>query len=167
MKPTKPCSFICDHAARCEAHYAHAKAKHPYFCDWVAPQGKTPYEIKTKIAAALLRARRDIRDGINDHMLGWDDLLMAFDSEEFRDFCKARKDRTVRKALDAIDMYAQVYGWFRIGDDKQWGYRKGAPFEQNIRVAKTVAAVANAKAREEAAKRAAKKSKPKEGDDAQ
>ena len=95
------------------------------------------------------------------------DLLLAFDSEEFRDFCKARKDRTDKRALDAIDCYAQVYGWFRIGDDNQYGYRKGVPAEQNIRVAKTISAVANARAREESAKRAAKKSKPKEGDDAQ
>ena len=95
------------------------------------------------------------------------DLLMAFDSLEFCDFCKAREDRMPKRALDVIDMYAQVYGWFRIGDDNQYGYRKGVPAEQNIRVAKTVSAVANARAREESAKKAAKKSKPKEGDDAQ
>lgn len=87
------------------------------------------------------------------------DLLLAFDSKEFGDFCKARKYTTVKRALDIIDKYAQVYGWFRIGDDKQWRYRKGAPFEQNIRVAKTVAAVANAEARKKAKKQEEKDTK--------
>lgn len=80
------------------------------------------------------------------------DLLLAFDADEFRDFCKARGYKnTARRAISAIELYAQAYGWFWMG--KHQAFRKGTPFEQNIRVAKTVSAVANAKAR---AKEAAK-----------
>lgn len=94
--------FIEKHAPRALYHYDHAKEKHPYFCDWVMPNNGTPEEIKNKIATTLTRARRDIRDGINDHVLGWDVLLNSEVWEVFDALIRGDTAAAVEELYDCI-----------------------------------------------------------------
>lgn len=86
------------------------------------------------------------------------DLLMAFDANEFRTFCRERHDRTVNSAMRLIEEYAEVFGWFWIGDHE--AFAEGTREMQIVRARKAVAAVANAKAKKEEEK-AKSRRKPK------
>ena len=95
-------TFMYNHSDRCAKYYAHAREKHPYFCDWIIPSNRTPDEIKNKIATTLTRARRDIRDGINDHILGWDDLLNCEVWEVFEALANGDKAHAVEELYHCI-----------------------------------------------------------------
>ena len=84
------------------AHYAHAIEKHPYFCDWVEPQGKTPEEVSKKIAFTLTRIRKRIKDYAKKRILGWDDLLDCEVWEVFEALASGNKAQAVEELYDCI-----------------------------------------------------------------
>lgn len=79
------------------------------------------------------------------------DLLMRLDADEFREFCRKHKFRNANSALRMIEDYAEVFGWFSIGD--HCAFCEGTVDMQTVRVRKAVAALANVKARETQAKK--------------
>ena len=84
------------------AHYAHAREKHPYFCDWVEPHGKTPEEVSKKIAFTLAKIRKYIKDNAKKHVLGWDDLLNCEVWEVFEALATGNKAQAVEELYDCI-----------------------------------------------------------------
>ncbi|MBO7685252.1 MAG: hypothetical protein J6V72_02640, partial [Kiritimatiellae bacterium] len=72
-------SFSGDHAARCEAHYAHAKAKHPYFCDALLPtQVPNPMladDMHREIVANLRFMRERLKRGKELKNTLWNEIL--------------------------------------------------------------------------------------------
>ena len=83
-------------------HYDHAIEKHPYFCDWVEPQGKTPEEVSKKIAFTLAKIRKYIKDNAKKHVLGWDDLLNCEVWEVFEALATGNKAQAVEELYDCI-----------------------------------------------------------------
>ncbi len=69
--------FIEKHAPRALYHYAHAKKKHPYFCDNLLPRDLEPPElpVEEQIALNLARARRRIESGAKIGNLLWNEIL--------------------------------------------------------------------------------------------
>lgn len=61
------------HFERIRAHYAHARAKHPYFCDRLLPDWSIG-RIKSCIAVNLECARTRIKAGVRDHNLIWNEI---------------------------------------------------------------------------------------------
>ena len=82
-------------------HYAHAREKHPYFCDWVQPGicGITNIE---KIKECLAFAREQIDDGIITNSLRWDDLLECEMWEVFEALAIDDKTRAVEELYDCV-----------------------------------------------------------------
>lgn len=55
-------------------HYAHAREKHPYFCDWIGPTNKSPCDVE-RVKKQLAISRRCIKRNMKLGRLGWDDIL--------------------------------------------------------------------------------------------
>lgn len=84
------------------SHYAHARKKHPRFCDWVQPHGKTPEAVSKKIAFTLAKIRKHIKDNAKKHVLGWDDLLNCEVWEVFEALATGNKAQAVEELYDCI-----------------------------------------------------------------
>lgn len=84
------------------SHYAHAIEKHPYFCDWVQPHGKTPEAVSKKISFTLAKIRKYIKDNAKKHVLGWDDLLNCEVWEVFEALATGNKAQAVEELYDCI-----------------------------------------------------------------
>ena len=95
-------NYQSHHAGRMYKHYAHAREKHPYFCDWIAPQGETPEEVSKKIAFRLSAIRAAIVGEAKNGMLGWDDLLDCEVWEVFEALATDNKAQAVEELYDAI-----------------------------------------------------------------
>jgi hypothetical protein len=54
-------------------HYAHAKEKHPYFCDRLLPDWPK-YKIRCRILNNLQHSRLRNRAGIRNHNLMWNEI---------------------------------------------------------------------------------------------
>ena len=69
--------FIEKHAPRALCHYAHAKEKHPYFCDNLLPRDIEPPElpVEEQIELNLAIARRRIESGEKIGNLLWNEIL--------------------------------------------------------------------------------------------
>lgn len=130
-----------------------------YECNIIADHAYSLWD-KGKVPGSLM-GFKGIREYAKERGCGTlYDLLLAFDAVAFRDCCKKHHARKVNLAIKVIEMYAQVYGWFWLGGEEgcRRVFRKALPAEQNIRVLKTVAALANREA-------LAKEAKAKEGGD--
>jgi hypothetical protein len=86
MKPETEASMInCDyfHTYRIARHYAHAREKHPYFCDRIAPvdldkedkEGLADY--RESVKRHLSDIRSDIEVLIKKGDLNWDNLALC------------------------------------------------------------------------------------------
>ena len=64
------------HTRKIREHYAHAKEKHPYFCDTMRPDfGYSLRKEKKAYACALKSSRDSIVHDIHNGTLSWDKLL--------------------------------------------------------------------------------------------
>lgn len=93
--------FHMEHSSRIERHYTHAIAKHPYFCDWVAPK-ETDVDIKLKITRHLEWCRNSLKSGIERRTLGWDDILDCEMWEVFEALANGDKAHAVEELYDMI-----------------------------------------------------------------
>lgn len=89
------------HDDRVRAHYAHAREKHPYFCDWVGPK-ETDADIKLKIARHLEWYRNRLKADIERGTLGWDDLLDCEMWEVFEALASGDKAKAVKHLYKMI-----------------------------------------------------------------
>lgn len=90
------------HDERVRQHYDHAREKHPYFCDWVQPSGKTPEEIRKKIEFQLSAIRAAIVGEAKSGTLGWDDLLNCEVWEVFEALANDNKAHAIEELYDCI-----------------------------------------------------------------
>jgi hypothetical protein len=62
------------HGNQIASHYAHAREKHPYFCDWIKPDAADCDDVR-RVTNGLAYTRKRVSDAIDCHNVGWDDLL--------------------------------------------------------------------------------------------
>lgn len=89
------------HAERIRDHYAHAREKHPYFCDWVAPDGRHK-DSRERVERILNRLRITVERNAKTGNLGWDDLLDCEVWEVFDALIRGDKAQAVEECYDAI-----------------------------------------------------------------
>ena len=61
------------HISNILKHYAHAKEKHPYFCDRLLPNF-TKSEIRSRASDSLRHSRLRIKAGVRNHNLMWNEI---------------------------------------------------------------------------------------------
>ena len=89
------------HDGRIRRHYAHAREKHPYFCDWIGPDGRHK-DSRERVNNVLRISRRRISYGIEHGNLGWDDLLDCEVWEVFDALIRGDKAQSVEELYDCI-----------------------------------------------------------------
>ena len=91
--------FIEKHAPRALYHYAHAKEKHPYFCDQLSPNGPRVGEI---IKATLAVIRKGVQQSIANGNLEFDELLNCEVWEMQEALAKGDTAQAVEELYDCI-----------------------------------------------------------------
>lgn len=94
-------TFLYNHSDRCATHYAHAREKHPYFCDWMQP-GQYDRKNIEQIKKNLAFARSRIEYGVLTHKLGWDDLLSCEVWEVFEALVRGDTASAIDELYDTI-----------------------------------------------------------------
>ena len=89
------------------AHYEHAKAKHPYFCDLLEPKldkavVASVYELELK------KIREDIAEDIGYQQVIWDSLLNCEVWEVHEAIVKGDTAHAVEECYDAIAVLLRV-----------------------------------------------------------
>lgn len=84
------------------AHYAHAREKHPYFCDSLLPDYLLRDNIRERIARNLSFARRRIKVGVHDHNLMWNGIADCEVWEATEAMFNGDNAAAVEKLYDAI-----------------------------------------------------------------
>ena len=82
-------------------HYAHAREKHPYFCDWIGPTNKSPCDVE-RVKKQLAISRRCIKRNMKLGRLGWDDILDCEVWEVFDALVRGDKVQAVKELYDCI-----------------------------------------------------------------
>ena len=102
-KPIMPTwyDYKMHHDGRVRQHYAHAKEKHPYFCDWIGPTNKSPCDVE-RVKKQLAISRRCIKRNMKLGRLGWDDILDCEVWEVFDALVRGDKVQAVEECYDAI-----------------------------------------------------------------
>ena len=118
------------HVSNILKHYAHAKEKHPYFCDNLLPRDIEPPElpVEEQIALNLARARRRIESGAKIGNLLWNEILdcevwEATEAIYERDYAHAIEELydCVAVCLRTIDV---LKGWQKLGKPETKGETK-------------------------------------------
>ena len=100
--------FIEKHAPRALYHYVHAKEKHPYFCDTIAPvdldeedeEGLADY--REAVKRCLSDIRSDIKVLIKKGELTWNDLVLCELWEVDDGIANGDTTHAVEECYDAI-----------------------------------------------------------------
>ena len=100
--------FIEKHAPRALCHYVHAKEKHPYFCDTIAPvdldeedeEGLADY--REAVKRCLSDIRSDIKVLIKKGELTWNDLVLCELWEVDDGIANGDTTHAVEECYDAI-----------------------------------------------------------------
>ena len=96
------------HSPRIAKHYAHAREKHPYFCDMIAPvdldkedkEGLADY--REAVKRRLSDMRSDIEVLIKNGELDWSDLVLCELWEVDEAIADGDKAQAVEECYDAI-----------------------------------------------------------------
>ena len=118
------------HVSNILKHYAHAKEKHPYFCDNLLPRDIEPPElpVEEQIELNLAIARRRIESGAKIGNLLWNEILdcevwEATEAIYERDYAHA-----VEECYDAIAVLLRTIdvlkGWQKLGKPETKGDNK-------------------------------------------
>ena len=83
------------------AHYAHAREKHPYFCDWIGPDGRHK-DSRERVERILNRLRITVERNAKTGNLGWDDLLDCEVWEVFDALVRGDRAQAVEELFDCI-----------------------------------------------------------------
>ena len=119
-------NYLCDHDIyhlhRVRNHYADAKVKHPYFCDWVGPKYQVTAEEKLGIKFGLAKARKFIKSEIEKQHLGWEALLHCEIYECVDALANGDKAQAVDELYDCIAVCLRaidvIEGRQRLGKPK-------------------------------------------------
>lgn len=95
--------LIHNHAKRITDHYAHAREKHPYFCDWIGPDGRHK-DSRERVERILNRLRITVKRNAKTGNLGWDDLLDCEVWEVFDALVRGDKAQAVEELYDCISV---------------------------------------------------------------
>lgn len=87
------------HVSNILRHYAHAREKHPYFCDWIGPTNKSPCDVE-RVKKQLAISRRCIKRNMKLGRLGWDDILDCEVWEVFDALVRGDKVQAVEELYD-------------------------------------------------------------------
>lgn len=94
--------FAKHHAKRCTEHYAHAREKHPYFCDRILPGKKYIRQFKKRVEETLQQARYLIEVGANLKELKWYHLHDCEIAEALDALVRGDKAQAVEECYDTI-----------------------------------------------------------------
>lgn len=89
------------HLSNILKHYAHAREKHPYFCDWIGPTNKSPCDVE-RVKKQLAISRRCIKRNMKLGRLGWDDILDCEVWEVFDAIANNDKAQAIEELYDCI-----------------------------------------------------------------
>ena len=90
-----------NHVSNILKHYAHAKEKHPYFCDWAGPDASNAKD-REKVDMCLGRARERLASATRCNKVGWDDILDCEVWEIFDALINGDTANAVEECYDAI-----------------------------------------------------------------
>jgi hypothetical protein len=109
-------------------HYEHAKAKHPYFCDYLLPALPAflgTETMRSLIGEELSKIRRDIKLDIEKGEVGWDQLLNCEVWEINEAVVNNNTAAAVEECFDAIAVLLRVVdvleGRQALGDPAKGG----------------------------------------------
>lgn len=88
------------HGNRIASHYAHAKDKHPYFCDWM--HKKASKSSRTAVEWSLEQSRKWVNSRIAGNCVGWNDILECEVWEVLDALYKGDKAQAVEELYDCI-----------------------------------------------------------------
>ena len=94
--------YIAFHEGSVRNHYAHAREKHPYFCDMMMPRRTYPDATKEEIRCSLENVRREIKVEAEEHTLAWDALLNCEIWEVYDALANGDKAQAVEELYDCI-----------------------------------------------------------------
>ena len=112
------------HDDRIRKHYAHAREKHPYFCDWIYPMFEAPRVLKKAkrdIDHHLAFCRERIDEGSKLNLLNWNDLLDCKMWEAIEALANGDRPRAVEK------LYAMASVILRTVDVLEGRQKLGKP----------------------------------------
>lgn len=92
------------HISNILKHYAHAKEKHPYFCDSLYPKDYTRDEARCRCKAELSTCRELIKEQISYEVLQWDLLLNCEVWEAHEAIANGDTANAVEECYDAISV---------------------------------------------------------------
>ena len=90
-----------------QQHYDHAREKHPYFCDWVQPQGLTD-NVKMYIKNSLSDMRNLIKKEVERKHLGWQAILNCEICEIIDSLAEYDDTQAIEECYDAIAVLLRV-----------------------------------------------------------
>ena len=96
------------HISNILEHYAHAKEKHPYFCDSLYPKAYTRDEARCRCKAELSACRELIKEQISYEVLQWDLLLNCEVWEAHEAIANGDTANAVEECYDAISVLLRV-----------------------------------------------------------
>ena len=93
-----------DMMERIWARYAHARKKHPYFCDGLLPRGIEPPELPVdeQIAINLMRSRNRLKRGAELGNILWNEVLDSEVWEATEAMSNREYDKAVEELFDCI-----------------------------------------------------------------
>ena len=103
----RPIDSAWVHADKILEHYKYAKEKHPYFCDWVQPQGLTD-NVKMYIKNSLSDMRNLIKKEVERKHLGWVALLNCEIWEIIDSLDEYDNTQAIEECYDAIAVLLRV-----------------------------------------------------------
>lgn len=122
------------HLSNVLKHYTHAKKKHPYFCDKIAPidldkedkEGLADYRESVKMR--LSDMRRDIKASIKKGDLDWSDLVLCELCEVDEAIADDDKAQAIEELYDCIAVCLRTIdvlkGWQKLGKPEKKGKTK-------------------------------------------
>ena len=115
------------HISNILKHYAHAKEKHPYFCDWIKPDAADGDDVR-RVTNGLAYVRKRVSDAIDCHNVGWDDLLDCEVWEVLDALVSGDTAHAIDELYDCIAVCLRVIdvlkGWQKLGRPKTKGDNK-------------------------------------------
>jgi hypothetical protein len=115
------------HVSNILKHYAHAKEKHPYFCDWIKPDAADCDDVR-RVTNGLAYTRKRVSDAIDCHNVGWDDLLDCEVWEVFDALVSGDTAHAIEELYDCIAVCLRTIdalkGWQKLGRPETKGEAK-------------------------------------------
>lgn len=117
------------HISNVLKHYAHAKEKHPYFCDLMRPYFNVPLRKEREAYACALKSSRDsIVADIHNNTLSWDKLLDCEVWEVFDALINGDAAHAIEELYDCVAVCLRTIdvlkGWQKLGKPEMKGETK-------------------------------------------